>query len=113
MENYDETFYKDFGLTKLPKKYLQQQELYNLYKKPQSEKKIMPRFYNFVENDEHQADLLTMPNDQGYKYILVVVDIATNKTDAEPLKDKNANNVLNGIKKIYQRGILKKPKKLL
>jgi len=113
MENYDEKFYKDFGLSKVPKKYLQQQELYNLFKKPPSEKKIMPRFYNFVENDEHQADLLTMPNDKGYKYILVVVDIATNKTDAEPLKDKNANNVLNGIKKIYQRGILKKPNKII
>ena len=40
---YADDFYKDFGLTKLPKEYLDKQELYNIFKKPLKEsKKEMP-----------------------------------------------------------------------
>lgn len=112
--NFSDKFYKDFGLSPVPKEYLNKQELYNLFKKPAKETKAdMPRFYNFEENDTHQADILFLPDDNGYKYALVVTDIATAKTDAEPLKNKNASYVLNAIKNIYKRGILKKPNHLI
>ena len=112
--NYSEAFYRDFGLTTVPKKYLDKQEVYNLLKKPVKEsKKDMPRFYNFEENDTHQADLLILPNDDGYKYCLVVCDVATAKTDAEPLKGRTALNVLDAIKKIYARDILDEPDKII
>ena len=48
----------------------------------------------------HQADILFLPSDRGYKYLLVVVDISTRLIDAEQLKDKNASSVVKGFKKI-------------
>ena len=106
-------FYKDFGLSKVPKEYLRKQEVYNLFKKPQKEtKKDAPRFYNQQENDTHQADILYLPDDDGYKYCLVVVDVATSKADAEPMKKRNSADVLKAIKKIYRRSILDLPEHL-
>jgi len=40
------------------------------------------------------------------KYILVIVDIATNEFDIEPLKNKSAEDVLEGSKKILKRSYL-------
>ena len=65
-----------------------------------------------MPNQVHQADLLFLPDDDGYKYALVVVDDATRITDAEPIKAKTAADVLEGLKTIYQRSILKLPKKI-
>lgn len=110
---FNSKFYRDFGLSKVPKEYLRKQEVYNLFKKPQMEtRKDMPRFYNFQPNDTHQADVLYLPDDNGYKYCLVVVDVATSKADAEPMKDRNSADVLEAIKKIYNRNILDLPEHL-
>ena len=115
-----EIFNRDFGLTKLPKSFLKNQEVYNLFTKPRKENKLdMPRFYNFKEDDTHQADVLFLPHDEGYAYALVVVDIATGETDAEPLKHQKGwdgptvDDTINAITKIYSRGILKYPKRLI
>ena len=44
MNNYSETFYRDFGLTALPKAFLKNQEIYNLFTKPLTETKLdMPK----------------------------------------------------------------------
>ncbi len=112
--DYANDFYKDFGLTKLPKEYLNKQELYNIFKKPLKETKSdMPKFYNFQENDTHQADILYLPQDGDYLYCLVITDVATAKTDAEPLKGLTSKEVLDASKVIYKRKILKLPKKLI
>lgn len=111
---FNSQFYRDFGLSKVPKEYLKRQEVYNLFKKPARENKDdMPRFYNFEPNDTHQADVLYLPDDNGFKYCLVVVDVATSKVDAEPMKDRNSADVLNAIKKIYNRNILSLPDHLI
>ncbi len=105
-------FYKDFGLlTKPDKKTLDKQELYLLYKRPKKDKGInIPHYNNVYSKDvDHQADLLFLPNDDGYKYALVVTDVATRISDAVPLKSKNAKEVRNGFKKIYEKGLLKLP----
>jgi len=119
MNNYSEQFYKDFGLTPLPKKWLKNQEVYNLFTLPRKEtKEDMPRFYNMEENDMHQADVLFLPHDKGMDYALVVTDVATAKTDAEPLAKKQGwdgptvDDTMKAIAKIYNRGILKYPKHL-
>lgn len=110
---FGQKFYRDFGLSKIPKAFMKNQEVYNLFKKPVKEnKKDSPRFYNLEENNNHQADVLYMPEDDGYKYALVVVDVATAKMDAEALKDRASSDLLNAIKKIYSRKILKMPQQL-
>lgn len=55
----------------------------------------------------HFADLLTMPNDGGYKYILVVADAGSRYVDGEPIKNKESKTVLLAFKTIYERKYLK------
>src|SRR5438552_382523 len=60
--------------------------------------------YNFM------ADLLFLPTDKaGYKYLLVVVDLATDEFDIEPLKDKQPKNVLDAMLKMFKRKYIKTP----
>jgi hypothetical protein len=86
-------------------------DILSLHKKPPTEKgpNEVPQFQDFVEGAFQQADLLFLPEDQGYKYLLVCVDDSTRKVDAQPLKDKLSNNVVKAFKKIYSRKILKIP----
>ena len=108
------TYYNDYGLTNVPKDFKNNQEINNLFKIPKKEKgKEMPKFYNFTEDYTHQTDILYMPNDNGFKYCLVVVDVATNKCDAEPLKEISSKTVYDAIMKIYKRKILNVPHKLI
>ena len=102
-------YYQTFGIKKLNSKALQDQKLYNLFKKPKKQGKYEKAHIINTEKDGiHQMDLLYLPNDDGYKYALVIVDLATRLTDAEPIKAKT--DVLDAIKTIYRRGILHKPK---
>ena len=88
--------------------------LHQLMKQPVKESKLdTPKFQNFVKNNYHQADLLFLPNDKNYKYLLVVVDISSRLIDAEQLKDKNSINIVKAFKKIYNRDILDNPISLL
>ena len=118
--NYSDKFYSDFGLSPLPKKWLKKQEIYNLFTAPLKENKDdMPRFYNMQENDMHQVDILFLPHDKIYGYALVVVDMATGKTDAEPLPVRQGwdgptvDDTIHAIERLYKRGILKYPNHLI
>src|SRR5690606_29626929 len=62
--------------------------------------------------ETQQSDLLFMPHDGDYRYILVVVDLGSRATDAEPLKAKTGKAVISGFKKIFKRGIIKTPKRM-
>ena len=78
----------------------------NLIKAPLKEPRdVMPHTNAPKENAVQQADLLFLPNDDGYRYLLVVVDIATRKVDAEPLKSKESKEVKKAMEKIYRRPI--------
>lgn len=66
----------------------------------------------FQKDLVHQADLLSVYEDSGYKYILVVVDAGTRLFDAVPLKSKTSSDVLAAFKKIYGGKILKSPANL-
>lgn len=98
--------------------------MFNLFLKPQKEyKDEAPRFYNFVKDDTHQADILHLPHDVkkvngkkvDYAYALVVCDMATGLCDAEPMpfhegwKAPKEEDVIDGIKKIYGRKYLNFP----
>lgn len=92
---------KSFNIDeKFTKPRLEKQPVYNHIKNN------IPRIedYNFM------ADLIEMPETKNKnKYILVVVDLATNEFDIEPLKSKSAEDVLEGSKRIFKRKYLNKP----
>ena len=50
-----------------------------------------------------QADLAEMFEYDGYKYILVVIDVFSKHIFAEPLKDKTAKTVGESLEKIFQQ----------
>jgi hypothetical protein len=102
------SFYKSFITSTQNKKDLQDDIIYNLHKIPKDDID-KTHYVAEKENSEHQCDLLFLPNDKGFKYLLVVTDIKTRKTDAQPLRSKTADAVLNAIKKIYNRNVLKQP----
>lgn len=84
--------------------------LNNLLKKPKKDTGVnMPKFIIEGPNISQQADLLFLPNDDGFKYALVVTDLYNSKTDSEPLKNKESTAIKNGFETIYKRGILKMP----
>jgi len=83
-----------------------------LYKRPRKLLKGDYAKYSYIKPDyEIEIDLLTLPDDKGYKYALVVADVGSRKVDAEPLKNKEAKTVLEGLMTIFNRGHVKKPKK--
>ena len=69
-----------------------------------------PKIIVWKANAVHQADLCQMPMDPlSFFYFLTVIDVATRKLDAEPLKTKTAFEVLNAFKRIYSRNYLCHP----
>ncbi|GET51550.1 DDE-type integrase/transposase/recombinase [Rhizophagus irregularis DAOM 181602=DAOM 197198] len=106
-----ENYYKYYSLSRVPARILKGEEHYNLYKKPLKEKSTeRPKVIVWKPNATHQADLAEMPVDpKGFHYFFVVVEVAGKRVDAEPLKDKTANRVLNGFVKIYRRNRIKPP----
>lgn len=106
-------YYATFDLGKKSKQerdLLKNEMLYNLYKMPKQDKgPEVARTVNYQPYHTYQADLLTVPNDNGYRYILTVVDINTGKTEAEPLKSKKTEEVKDAFIAIFNRNILKKP----
>ena len=58
----------------------------------------------------YMADLIFLPETKkGYRYGLVVTDLATHEFDIEPLKNKEPATTLAGMKKMFSRKWLKKP----
>ena len=87
--------------------------LKNLTKLPPKEPRDqMPHTTAPTKYATEQADLLFLPNDDGFKYLLVVVDIATRLVDAEPLKSKDSKKVAEALKKIFKRKIIQQPLRL-
>ena len=85
-------------------------ELNQLYKKPIPETDIyMPNTQVFYKNIYYQADVLYMPDDNGFKFILVCVDLYDSTIDAEEMKEVNSTNVLQAFKKIFSRKYLTFP----
>ena len=87
--------------------------LKNLTKKPKKEpRNMMPHTMASKMYSTEQIDTLYLPNDNGYKYLLVIVDIASRKCDCEPMKTRDAKTAKISLEKIFKRGILKRPKRL-
>ena len=97
------------------KKWLEKQAIWQIYLPTP---KYIPRPHWVVDkpNQIHQADLLFLPHDRvgkkTYKYVLVVVDVASRYKDSEPLTSKESREISNAFEKIYSRK-LKYPKTLM
>jgi hypothetical protein len=62
------------------------------------------------EDMNFMADLLFLPTtEEGYKYCLVVVDLASNEFDIEPLRTKEPKEVLQALKTMFKRNYIHKP----
>ena len=90
--------------------------LLNISEKQQQETKIRkPKYYNkvkdntlLVEDKNFMADLLHLPTTkQGYKYLFVVVDLATDEFDYEPLKTKVPYELVDAVVEINKRNFIK------
>lgn len=111
-----DNFFKNFLMSNIPKEELKQSKVYNMYKKPITDKGInMPHYTAPDKGAVYQADVLYLPTDPTTKekYALVVVDVATKITDAEGMKDRDAKTVLKAFQTIFKRKILPAPKYLL
>lgn len=105
-------YYKHFNLTKVANpKHVQNELLYQLYKEPKEKAKI--HFAPNYKNEVIQCDLLYLPHDQGYKYVLVAVDIGSRLCDAEPLKNREATTVLKALERIFKRKIVNEPHEIV
>ena len=108
-------FYQTFLTNKISKSKLKESTVHNLYEIPKRDKgKQMPH-YTADPKAVYQADVLYLPEDTKTKdkYALVVVDIQTKLFDAEPMKDRKAEDVVKAFKKIFRRRILSKPSTLM
>jgi hypothetical protein len=73
--------------------------------------------YNKVKNNvalmegmNYMADLLYLPKTkEGYKYCFVIVDLATDAFDIEPIQNKTPETTLKAMQSIFKRKYLKHP----
>jgi hypothetical protein len=79
------------------------------YLSSKTKERTVPKHKAYKKNAVHQADLLFLPTDDGYKYALVVVDVFDRSVDAEALRTKNPEDVLDAFGKIYRRRYLSVP----
>ena len=64
-----------------------------------------------MDGYNYMADLLYLPETkEGYKYLLVITDLATREFDIEPLKNKSVDEVLKAMKTIFKRKYISIPK---
>ena len=106
MNKFIQDYYKNSGIVKILKKgqVLKNEELYQLYKKPLKDQgKAIPSTNHVEPLAVCQADLLYLPEDDGYKYCLVMCDIGSGLNDAVPLKERDAETVLKAFKTIRAR----------
>lgn len=63
-----------------------------------------------LANYNQMADLLMLPTTkEGYRYLLVVVDLYSNLFDCQEMKIKSDEDTLDALKTIYKRKIIKIP----
>jgi len=92
---------------------IQEETPYQLHKKTRNT--VRAHMVAFRENQIWLADLIDMSNysrdNQGFKWILLVIDVFTRKASAQSMKSKESANVLSAFKKIIEEN--GKPEKLI
>eukprot|EP00981_Chlorochromonas_danica_P013242 scaffold5998_cov440-Ochromonas_danica.AAC.1 len=90
----------DMGINETFTKRVQREKVYN------SVKDNVP----LVEDWNMMADLLFLPTAKfGFKYLFVIVDLATDEFDIEPIKNKEPATILKAMKKCFDRDFVSQP----
>lgn len=82
-----------------------------------TKKVIRPKVFSKVKdnvphiaNYNFMADTLRLPKTkEGFEWLLVVVDLATDAFDMEPLPSRNSQDVVNAMLKMFKRPYIKRP----
>lgn len=93
------------------RKWYNSQEINQLFIKPNIKSKLDNHYQVTIPNERHEADLLFLPSDKGFRYALVVVDTASRYKAVIPLKKKS--DALDGYKQIIAKSHLQLPKNLI
>ena len=89
-----------------------EEDIEALYKKPTKEI-IYPHAYITDKNILHMIDILYLPEDKGFKYLLVVVDCNNKLCDGRPLKSLEMDEIIINLDDIYKKSkYLKRPETL-
>ena len=87
--------------------------LKNLTRKPKKEpRNMMPHTMASKMYATEQLDTLYLPTDGKYRYLLVIVDVASRKCDAEPMITRDTRATIKALEKIFKRGIIERPQRL-
>jgi len=94
-------------------KILKELKINEKYSKPIKIKKEFSRVKDNIPlkaDYNMMADLLELPETKkGYKYLLVVVDLATDEFDIEPITNNKSLTVVDAMKRMFKRRYIKKP----
>ena len=83
------------------KQWLEQQEVYTMHK-PAIKKFPYRKVIVSGIDDQWQADIVEMSNDQGYRYILTVIDVLSKYAWAIPLKSKRGIEMADTFELIFK-----------
>ena len=110
-----ENYYTDFITSKVKnKKWLNKQTIYKIHKTPTKTKQDQETHYKASKKDAiHQIDILFLPSDNQFQYLLVICDVYTGLIDGVPLRNKNSDVVLKASQTIYKRNILNQPFRII
>lgn len=76
--------------------------LRQLYSKPPKEaKNLMPHYDVRYPNQEQQLDVLYLPNDNGFGYLLTLIDCHNGLCDARALAKLKMDHILHALEDIY------------
>lgn len=77
------------------------------FEKKLNKKPIRDKYMVYENGFCWQVDIQYLrPNRSVYQYLLVCVDVSTRRCDAEPMRDRTTNDVLNALRKILNRNII-------
>lgn len=81
----------------------------NLYRKPIKEYPNFPHITITQPNAFHEIDVLHFTNDNGYKYILTLVDVSNSYVEARPLKSLFFKEITDQLIDIYNQSDMLEP----
>ena len=95
------------------KSYYNAQEIVQLTKRPHPKSKLTNHFNISIPHERYECDLLFLPTDKGYKYCMTVIDAASRYKYAIPIKNKQANTLVNAWKVLEKQPNYKHPVNLV